>query len=353
MRPVSRAVFCIVAAGTGGHILPGLVLAEEGRKRGYEVILCGRKRGMEEKLIKENSPYPFVGYPYLERGFFFLLNLVRGLIQCLFFFLRHKVKAVVVCGSYASLPPVLAGIILRLPIYLLEQNRVPGKMIKFFAPFARAVFFAFPPIGRRPGIITGNPIRKEIKSLGLKISNSFGDKILVLGGSQGAHFLTFFFLELARDFPEEKFLIQVRKEDEEKVKERAPTNVSTFVFNPNIEELYSGAKLIISRAGGSTLSEILHLGIPMILIPYPYAAQNHQEENARFCHEVGCAVMMRERDLLRKKDELKRVIRLLLSDEGKRKEMREKAKEWGRDGGEKIWEIISKGLRLAFPSGVR
>ncbi|MEO0098257.1 MAG: UDP-N-acetylglucosamine--N-acetylmuramyl-(pentapeptide) pyrophosphoryl-undecaprenol N-acetylglucosamine transferase [candidate division WOR-3 bacterium] len=338
MRKVLEKEIAIIIAGTGGHIFPGIALAEEIREKGRKVFLLGRKRGMEEKIAEEVG-LDFLGYPFFKSLFSF--GFFQSIVHCLFLLWRRKPWVIINCGSYASLPPLLAGIILGLPIYILEQNRIPGRMTKVFAPFARWVFFGFPPQGMTKDkvIWTGNPIRKRIK----KIKERKEEYILVLGGSQGARSLSLFLKNLARDFPDEQFLIQVREEDLEKLTEEAPGNCSFFIFTSEIERILSRAKLVVSRAGGSTVSEILYLGLPAVLIPYPYATQNHQEANALFCVGRGCALMIRESEFLKNWEKVKKVFQSLLRDDEKRKEMGKRAKELSRDGTKIILERLKIG----------
>ncbi|MEO0102104.1 MAG: UDP-N-acetylglucosamine--N-acetylmuramyl-(pentapeptide) pyrophosphoryl-undecaprenol N-acetylglucosamine transferase [candidate division WOR-3 bacterium] len=333
-----RRLIFIVIAGTGGHIFPGIALAEGVKERGEKVLLLGRRGGMEEKIAKE-SGFDFWGYAFFKR--LFSINLVYGVVQCFCYFWRNKPKVVIACGSYASLPPILAGIALCLPIYLLEQNRMPGKMTKVFASFARLVFLGFPPPRKikNKEIWSGNPIRKAIRM----IKEIKEENILILGGSQGARFLSLFFKDLAQEFPEEKFLIQVREEDFEKIRDDTYQNCSFFVFTPNIAEILAKTKLVVSRAGASTISEILYLGLPVILIPYPYAAQNHQEWNARFCVERGCAIMIKEDDFVKNQERVKRVIKSFILDKERREEMRRKAEKIKKDGTKIILDILGIG----------
>ncbi len=328
----------IVAAGTGGHIFPGIALAERAKERGIPFFLIGREKAFEEGIIKE-SGLPFRTYPYFERKVSHLLPVLFGIMRCLALILKDKPTAIIAGGSYASLPPVVASIILRKRLFLLEQNRIPGTLIKIFAPFARYTFFAFPPAEKVKGQIkvTGNPIRKRIKEIG-KIRE---ERILVLGGSQGARRITQCFKEIAKEFPRERFLIQVRKEDAGKVEQDSPPNVDFFLFTPNIDEFLSQAKIAVGRAGGSFVSEILYLGIPAILIPYPYAAHNHQEKNALYSANCGGALMMREEEIFSQRDKLLRVLRLMVESKEKREEMREKAKKIGRDGTEEILDTCT------------
>jgi len=339
MTQPEKPIF-IVSAGTGGHIFPGIALAEEAKKRGKMVFFLGRRGGMEEKIIK-GFGFPFWGYHFFKKLISF--GLLLSIIQCLSFLWRKKPRMVIACGSYASLPAILATLILGFPLYLMEQNIIPGKIIKLFSPFARCTFFGFPPAGRFKGkwIWTGNPIRRTIK----EIREKREENILVLGGSQGARFLSLFFKKLALELPNEKFLIQVREEDLEKVAGERPTNCSFFIFTPDVREIFSKVKLVISRAGGSTISEILYLGLPAILIPYPYATQNHQEANARFLARRGGAVMIKESSLINNPEKVKEIIKSLLSDEKRRNEMGEKAKTLARDGAELILSWLELGRR--------
>ncbi len=338
---MKRKRFCIGVGGTGGHIIPGIALAERAKEKGVNVLIVGRRGSMEERLVKE-SGLDFLGYPYFTRSIFSLPGQLMALVWCLIFLHRAEVSKVLACGSYATLPLILASIILRRALFLLEQNRIPGRMIKLFAPFAQYVFFGFAPGGKVKCRVkfTGNPIRKGIKAMKeikeKRPSAPQVQPILVLGGSQGARFLSQYFKEVARKFPGEKFLIQVRSEDQEKIAQDSPDNCQFFVFTMEIERLLAEAKLVISRAGGSSLSEILFLGIPAILVPYPYATQDHQLINAKTIEGSGGCLVLEEKELKTHSQKVEEILGEIIRDEKKRKEMAKRARDLSKDGTEEI-----------------
>ncbi len=343
----------ISAGGTGGHVFPALALGESLRKLGWNLIYVGRKNSFEENMIRQ---YKFQFSVIPASGFFgksifnkikFLLNLLAALIYWLKFIIRNQFKAVIVAGGFSSLVPLLGAIITNKPFFILEQNRIPGRVTKYFARFAREVYLGFTlekPI-RGSFYYTGNPLRQVLINQALKtkpIARNNNSTVLVLGGSLGARTLNLAAIELANKYPNINFIVQTGKRDYDLIKTKIKSENCRLVdFTLSPEENYSKASIVITRAGGMVLSELIAFGIPSIIIPFPFATDRHQEANARFLEKEGVSIILNQDRL----HELENVFSKLIMDKERLKRMRNKALRLARyDAAEKIAQRITQCL---------
>lgn len=341
----------MVAGGTGGHIFPALALARELAQRGVKVFWAGRAKGMEKDVVEKN------GFEFCEIKRKWNRIGAKGKVlkklfnfQYTFFTMLSGFKilesinpdGVIATGSYVTSGLLFASLIQRRPCFLLEQNRIPGRVTRVFAPFARESFLTFPPEGGFPGRyqVVGTPLREEI--LRVKRVADDGKTVLVLGGSQGARSLNLAGLDMAATLPNYHFIILTGRRDYQICKALIRSkNCELVEWTDHPEELYQKATIAVSRAGGLVISELLSLGIPAILVPYPYATSGHQEANARYLESLGAAIVLRENQL----SGLVSLVRTLLGDEKRRKEMAMRAKAVARpDAAQVITERILKCL---------
>lgn len=313
----------IAGGGTGGHLFPGLALADELRRRGVRVTFVGTARGLEAKVV------PAAGYPLelcdvaglkgkgLSATLKSFLRLPRSLWQAQRMLQRLRPQAVVGVGGYASGPLVLWAALCGLPTAILEQNSVPGITNRILGRLVRRVIIAFPHAARffppQKVLPLGNPIRAEI--LAAKKSLQDGSihptnqpvRVLVLGGSQGAHAVNELFSaaialcvqssangkdELATHL---RLRHQTGAADRQIIEKRYRdlglgakiAQVDDFISD--MGRAYAECDLVVGRAGATTLSELTALGRPALLIPFPQAADDHQTENARFLVNAGAA----------------------------------------------------------------
>lgn len=352
----------IAGGGTGGHLYPGVALAEEitTRQKGNHVLFVGTTRGIEARVI------PPLGYPieYVDvvglkgKG---LLGLLRGLVQVPIALVQSirilrsfKPEVAIGVGGYASGPLMLAAWLMRIPTAILEQNTVPGITNRVLSRFVDAVYVMFESSATRfPAkkvMALGNPIRRQLLDnfLHSKIEN-VKFNILVLGGSQGAHTLNLRMLEAAEHlraiWGELRVVHQTGEKDEELVRsEYAKLGVTAEVsaFIQDMSAAYRRADLVVCRAGATTLAEVMVAKKPSVLIPYPFAADNHQELNAKTMVDAGASVMLPERELdgLR----LAEVILGLHADRDKLKRMEQAASRTGRP--EAAREIVDACVEL-------
>jgi UDP-N-acetylglucosamine--N-acetylmuramyl-(pentapeptide) pyrophosphoryl-undecaprenol N-acetylglucosamine transferase len=247
---------------------------------------------------------------------FFPFWMAVGTIQSLFQMIRRRPAAVLGTGGYVSAPPVMAAWILRIPISLLALDVMPSQAVRFLARFAEEVYGGFPECSNYLAkssrvIFTGNPIRPEIGNLarekGIERFDLDGNKktILVFGGSQGAHSINLAMLEALKKLDQNgrlkdlQLIFQTGKKDREQISEAVkqyPAGIKVLAYIDEMPYALAAADLVISRSGAG-ISEALACGLPSILIPFPYAASNHQEYNAKSLEQAGAAVMVLDREL--------------------------------------------------------
>lgn len=359
----------IAGGGTGGHLFPGLAVAEELKKRDRtkEVVFVGTTHGIEARVIpREGYPIKFlkaeglVGKSLVKKARALGLFAV-ALVEALRILKTVKPSLVIGVGGYASVGMVLAAALKGIPTLIHEQNSVPGFANKFLAKFVDAVaatyqesLSAFPP---EKTYLTGNPVRapllardeRKARTLFPLIAHKF--TILVFGGSLGAHSINQAMIEALNYLLEMRqniqFLHQTGERDAEAVTEAYRGKGFQGVVVPFIyqmAEAYTVADLVICRAGATTLAELTAVGRPAILIPYPYAASNHQEHNARKLEDMGAARVIPERKL--SGEVLAGAIRELVRSAELRREMQRASTVFGRpDAAERVVDIAESLLK--------
>nr|VFJ47048.1 MAG: UDP-N-acetylglucosamine-N-acetylmuramylpentapeptide N-acetylglucosamine transferase [Candidatus Kentron sp. DK] len=311
----------IMAGGTGGHVFPALAIAEELRARGVQVSWLGTRRGMEAKLVPDAGfPIRFVRISGLRgtglarrlSGPFLILI---AIVQSLGNILRVRPRVVLGMGGFVSGPGGIAAWLLRRPLLIHEQNAVPGMTNRLLARLATRVMEAFPEsFSSVPGLAvrcpieyTGNPVRRDIARLpppSERLKNREGPlRILVLGGSQGADILNNLVPAAIAGLPDPARVSvrhQTGRQHIEPVharyaKLRLPVEPVPFI--DDMAAAYGWADLVIGRAGAMTVTELAAAGAASILVPYPFAVDDHQMANAHFLGNVGAAIPIRQSDL--------------------------------------------------------
>ena len=229
---------------------------------------------------------------------------VRGIIK------EFKPDFVIGTGGYSCAIPLYVAIKNKISTAIQEQNVLPGMVTRKFANKVDIVFISFSEtkeyLKKENYFLTGNPIRSIIKNIDSRESKIHmgldPDKntILIMGGSQGSKSINEYFLKNYRKYLDEdiQFLWQTGKSCKERIKQITDSNIKKYEFIDDMDYAYSAADLVISRAGATAISEILHLGKPSILIPYPYAADNHQELNAKVLDGNKASIMVMEHELV-------------------------------------------------------
>jgi UDP-N-acetylglucosamine--N-acetylmuramyl-(pentapeptide) pyrophosphoryl-undecaprenol N-acetylglucosamine transferase len=307
----------IACGGTGGHLFPGLAVAEVLRSRGHEVLLLISEKQIDTIAVANRNEFsvekiPSVGLPKLfsMKFFPFLAKFLNGLVTCLRIYRSFKPDAVLGMGGFTSTGPILAGRITGLPTYIHESNAIPGKANRLNAWLSKTVLLGFKECARyfpnRRVEVTGTPIRDSLKSpvdrnqalKNLRLKSGM-KTVLVMGGSQGAHRINQAVVAILHRFTEKEvqFIHLTGREDENYIYEcYRNQRILAFVsaFYDRMEEVYSVADLAIARSGAASLTELSYFGLPTILIPFPFAAENHQFFNAEVFARYGGAEVIEE-----------------------------------------------------------
>ena len=307
----------IAAGGTGGHIYPGIAVAEEVMRRDPDakVRFVGTARGLESKLVPqagfelsiiESTGLKNVGLGARTRGLLVLprsFNGARRLIR------EFQPQVVVGAGGYVSGPVVLTAALLRLPTMVMESNALPGwtnRVLARFVDKAAVSFEASLPFFRGKGIVIGNPVRREFFEIKPR-SHVAGDlRLLVFGGSQGARAINkamcdaLPLLESVRSGM--RIVHQTGEADLATVKAAYEAvgwseEADVRPYIDNIVTEFAGADLVVCRAGATTTAELIAAGKASIMIPFPFAADDHQRKNAEALAEAGAAKMILQQEL--------------------------------------------------------
>jgi UDP-N-acetylglucosamine--N-acetylmuramyl-(pentapeptide) pyrophosphoryl-undecaprenol N-acetylglucosamine transferase len=345
----------ITGGGTGGHIFPAVEIAEELLRRKKDVIFVGNKQSLEENIAKsKNIPFfglsvkKLVGQGFLAK-LLALVYLKWAVIHSLYFLIKTRPHAIIGMGGYVSAPMILASFILGIKRYVCEQNVVPGFANKLLAKISTRVFISFDEsfryFSKEKTTLTGNPIRSDFFSIPVKDGKL--SKILVTGGSLGAHYinqqLPALWQELQKDCPELSITHQTGVAALSHVKDRyqrvsLPASVISFI--DNMPQKFEQHNLIISRAGATICAEIMASGMPSILIPYPFA-NGHQRYNALALEKQNAALMVEEGPHF--KQNLISIIKGLYNDQKRLNELSKTAKSLAKEHAAKT--IVDQVLR--------
>ena len=308
----------IAGGGTGGHVTLALALGEEIVRRGEQVLFIGTDRGFEAKLVPQ-AGFDLVLLPArqvmgrnLIGSALGALSLVTSALPAARTLRRVRADAVLSVGGYAAMPAILAAAALRIPIALLEPNAIPGRVNRLAARLARDVFVGFEATKSHLGSAAsraecvGIPLRRGLierfAGAGTRRKPASPFRILVFGGSQGARQINDAMIAALPELsplPIEIFH-QTGENDRERVEaayREAGVRAQVVAFEPNMPERYGWADIAICRSGAITVGELALAGLPSILIPYPYAADDHQAANAAALEAAGAAIRIDSRDL--------------------------------------------------------
>jgi UDP-N-acetylglucosamine--N-acetylmuramyl-(pentapeptide) pyrophosphoryl-undecaprenol N-acetylglucosamine transferase len=311
--------FVIAAGGTGGHLFPGLAVGEVLLSRGHEVMLLISEKEIDATATQGRDEFRIekfagIGMPKLFSPaiFGFALRFWKGLRRCKALFREWQPAAVLGMGGFTSTAPILAGRSRKVPTFVHESNAIPGRANRLNARYVTKVLLGFAECARHFSNatceVTGTPLRSALtrtvdKTVALA---AFGLKpgrttLLVMGGSQGAHGINVAVGNAAAKL--KSFSWQVihlaGAQDEQTMhatyrREGVPAAVAAF--HHRMEEAYGASDLAIARSGAASLAELSHFGLPAILVPYPFAADDHQTANARIFENAGAGVLVKESD---------------------------------------------------------
>ena len=352
----------IAGGGSGGHIFPGVAVAEEFKKRSAlnEVLFMGTEQGIEARIIPElGYPLRFIAASGMLGKSFFekvisILKLMRATWSSMRFFRATRPDIVIGTGGYVSAAPVLAAKLLGIATLIMEQNLVPGLANRLLANAADMVtvtyYDSMQSLPRHKTHLTGNPVRASILTGRRdKAFETFGldparITVLIIGGSSGALKINealISALTMMLDIKEHiQFLHQSGEKSFERVR-KAYLNMGframAAPFIREMSEAYAVADIVISRAGATSLAEITALGRPAIIVPYPHAA-GHQSYNAERLSEAGACVHIPDREL--EGGVLSAQIKRLYASEELRGDMRRAARGLGRvDAAQKVVDL--------------
>ncbi|MBL8232551.1 MAG: undecaprenyldiphospho-muramoylpentapeptide beta-N-acetylglucosaminyltransferase [Bryobacterales bacterium] len=312
LRSIPKLSFLMAGGGTGGHVIPAIAVARELQRRGHRPFFIGTREGLEGRLVpKESFPIEFVDIGGLKRVGWrqtvrTLIQLPIGIWKSMGYIRKHRPAAVFSMGGYVAGPATLAAWLLGLPIVLMEPNAVPGLVNRYIGKVARRALLSFPDaashFSRTPVELTGLPVRADFFNL---IAKEPGAKFTVLltGGSRGSRRLNQAAQESWSAFRESGFPIrwihQTGSQDFEEIKrafEAAGCDGQVVPFLENMPKAFAQADIVICRSGAGAVSELAAAGKPSILVPFPFAADEHQLKNAESMAKAGAARLILDKE---------------------------------------------------------
>jgi UDP-N-acetylglucosamine--N-acetylmuramyl-(pentapeptide) pyrophosphoryl-undecaprenol N-acetylglucosamine transferase len=314
----------IACGGSGGHLAPGIALAEECSNRGYQPIFFVSSKSVDHKMLAPYPSWPVVVLPAdpllptLWKFLRFCRSQVASLIKVLRFLSHEPVEAIILTGGFTALPVALAGFFKRIPIFIHESNSIPGKATRWLSVFARRIYvtknWILEPKNcsfHRKIMVCGYPLRSEFlkgngqEEVSLRGDPQEGFHLILIGGSQGARVLNEWFWEHSAELQRlaqhitcvtGQTYYEEHKADLDHRSSEHP-NIHFLAFCDAMVPLLSKADLVIARAGSGTISECVQCELPMILVPLPSAADNHQQVNAEWIQNLGGAYVVKETEL--------------------------------------------------------
>ena len=358
----------IACGGSGGHIFPGLAVAQALYEHGHKILLLVSEKEIDsitlqvhpefrfEKLLSTSLPSPLS--PTVIQ---FLWHAWKNLIRCHEIFRRYQPKVVLSMGGFASTISVIVARMAGIPSYIHEANSIPGRANRLGAKFASRILLGFEEcktfFPKVECVVTGTPIRNTLtkriareQALTTLRLDPLRKTLLVIGGSQGSLGINQLFFRAApllRNMPLQIIHLTGAQEgahlaiNNNYLRENIPAYV--VAFHHHMEQAFSCADLVISRAGASSLSEIAYFGLASILIPYPFATDNHQASNASIFVRATAAEMLLEPYTT--PEILAQLIANLLNDECRRQHMAQQAKKvlFSHEATQRIVDIIERG----------
>lgn len=345
----------ISGGGTGGHIYPGIAIAQGMLEINPTIQLSyvGKKGGLEESIVQK-SGLPIRFYGISAQGisrkisvsiFSTMYKNFVGFREATKILKSIRPKVVFGTGGYVSASTLFAAQLKGIPTLILEQNLVPGLANKYLGKKATAIALSFPETAKyftkNNVVVTGTPVRLNLQNLDKQESRKFFKlepelpTLLVFGGSQGAVAINRAVLGMVQVLEQKKITLQIilqtGKKTYDEIVEKSKDLKMKIIVLPYIDDMakaYAAADLVISRAGAISIAETTVCGLPAILIPYPYATANHQEKNARILEQHGAAKVILESELNAEK--LAELIIILIRQPQNLAAMAEKSRQLGK-----------------------
>lgn len=317
-----RKTFVIACGGTGGHLSPGIALAERLSERGYRCVLIVSRKKIDSRLLEKYPQIEFrrapgVGLVFSPAGTLrFFFSQISAVLFAFAFLLKNRPAAFVSFGGFMTLGMALVCKALFIPVLLHEANRIPGKAVRWISRIATRAYL--PPGVRVNGLSplafrsAGFPVRREIhpipkaearERLGLPTD---GKLLAIFGGSQGAKPLNDWFADAWEKFADAGVSVFCvtgpEKSADETLRERVSAAGRRVVarcvpFCDAMADALSAADLVVSRAGAGTLAECIACRVPAVLVPYPFAADDHQTANAKYYQEKGAGILVPQSEI--------------------------------------------------------
>jgi UDP-N-acetylglucosamine--N-acetylmuramyl-(pentapeptide) pyrophosphoryl-undecaprenol N-acetylglucosamine transferase len=349
----------IAAGGTGGHLFPGVAVADELVRRdpATRVVFVGTPRGLESRIVPRAGyalellpilPLNGVGPWRMLQG---LIALPRAFVRAAALIRREKPRAVLGVGGYAGGPLVLIAALMGIPTVILEPNAEPGFTNKVLRPFVRRAACAYEEARRAfgsKGVMTGNPVRGGFASLPRK-EHGLPLTLLAFGGSQGSRILNRSLVEALPLLPPAARLRIVHQTGEPMRDEVAAAyaaagrEAEVLAFLDDMEARFAQADLVLSRSGATTCAELTAAGKAAVLVPFAAAADDHQRTNARAMEAAGAARMVEEKDLTGAS--LARAVAGILDEPGTLPAMEEASRRLGRpDAAARVADLLEGGV---------
>lgn len=303
----------IMAAGTGGHIIPALAVAKELQKQGATLRWLGTEHGLEQSLVPPTGiPLDRISMKGIRnKGLIKLLLapllLTKATWQTLCIIRQYQPTLVIGFGGFVAAPGGLAAFLSRTPLLIHEQNATAGLTNRFLAHFARRIYQAFPNTfaARYQAITCGNPVREEIWQIEAPIQRLSGRagpiNLLITGGSQGAQSFNEMLPKTLATMAVKPNIRHAagkgRAEQTRRNYQDQGVSAEVLEFIGDMASSYAWADLVICRAGALTVSELAAAGVASVLIPYPHAVDDHQTKNGQWLEEAGAAILIQQKEL--------------------------------------------------------
>src|SRR6266436_1888498 len=309
----------IACGGTGGHLFPGIAVAEVLRDRGHEVMLLISEKDIDALAVSGHTNFrveklPTVGLPspFSPAFFGFLRRFYESLSLCRSLYRKFKPEVILGMGGFTSTAPVLAGRIRGIATFIHESNAVPGKANRLTARMVHAVMLGFkecaPFFPKTHTEVTGTPVRTELVRLDRRVARQklgLDDDLptlLVMGGSQGASGINQALIKalpFLQGVPLQVIHLSGARDERLVADNYRRENVPAYIgtFHHQMEEVYSAADLVVARAGAASLAEFAAFSLPGILIPFPYATDDHQTRNAEIYARADAAILLKQSEI--------------------------------------------------------
>ncbi len=362
-KSINKYKFLFAGGGTGGHLFPAVAVAQKilSIKPEAEILFVGTKSKIEGKVIpKLGFNFKSIWVSGFSRRFtikniLFPIKLFISVVQSIIINMKFRPKVAIGSGGYVSGPAIFGADVMGANIILLEQNAYPGVTTRLLERYAGEIHLSFEDSKKyfknnEKLKFTGNPVRENLKRIdsveALKSFNLTPDKktLLVLGGSLGAASINKAVEENLNNFNNKgiQLIWQTGKNYIDEFKKHSSETIKTFSFIENMNLCYSACDIVLSRAGGITISEILNLGLPSILVPSPNVAENHQYLNAKNLFDSGAVLLIEDTNL---KSELWQVIDSTIFNKNKLGELKNKALQMAKPEASAI--VAESAIKLA------